>query len=348
MVDRESIESRFTELYDQIGQRLDHLPDELNKTWDEESDDTNEMVQDMLSVLAPQKLWDELGEDFYDMIPEAEPGKFRDLVVRGNLPVTIFSLALHDSVFRDRLRNAITEEICGEDFLSKLEVRSTSTFDKYDEYDKNGPRFDAHFVDRSGMIIRQIVAKVSAYRKTFRAPLSNFFDAKAAELLLRILEEVCARDKDIYEDSAWQTIEDDPEADRDCNLFANLIGSPPTRLRQANFVLDIFVDELPPSAWKHLLGQLESLLGKLREHDAPAHYLHKLADLISRYHAGGRLYEEPEEYEYHLGPAVPGQVPDSPVDQWRHTTPSGMASSSGTTRRPTLSDQPEPQRRRLG
>ena len=345
-MDRESIESRFTDLYEQIGQHLNRLPDELNRTWDEEAEDIDETVQDMISVLHPSKLWDEF-DDLYSTIPEAEPGNFHDLVVPGNLGLTIFGLAQHDSVFRERLRNAITEETCGDDFLTKLGGRSMSIFEDYDEYTTRGPRFDARFVDSSGTAIRKVVAKVSAYRNGERAPTSNTFDAKSAELVLRILEEICSRNRDIYEHSTWQTTEDDPEADRDCNLFANLIGSPPTRFRQTDFVLDLLTDELPPDAWKHLVGRLESIAEKLREYRAPERFQGKLIDLIARYHAGGRVYEEPEEYEYQLGPAMPGNVPESPVDQWRHTAPSGARSPSRLTRRPTLSDQPEPQRRRL-
>ena len=350
MVDKESVESRFTELYEQIGQSINHLTDKLNQTWtwDDDTEDIDEIVQDMLSVLVPRRFYDDFNEDFYSRLPEAEPGNFHDLVVRGDPLLTIFGLARRDPILRDRLRNAIDEKTCGDDFLIKLGDKSTSILERYDMYARDGPRFDDRFVDRSGVALRQIIDKVSAYRESDRAPTSSNFNAKAAELVLNILEEVCMRNKDIYEDSTWQTTEDDPEADRDCNIFANLIGSPPVGFRDTHFVLDFLADELPPDAWRHLLGRLDSLVEKLREHEVPAPYLQKLTDLTSRYHAGGGVYEELEEYEYHLGPAMPGDMPDSPADQWRHTAPHGVASSSGTTRRPTLSDQPEPQRRRLG
>lgn len=334
-----NVERRFTELYDEIDSKLDRLPDMLNNIWDEEEDeDAYETIQDMLAVLDPENFWDNYDDDFEALFPEVSSKCFQDLVVPGSMPVTIYGLAKHDPIFRERLRNAIPKDMCAKDLMTKLKGKTSFFFGAFDDYVRRGPKFDPHFVARTASSLRHVISKLSTYRKGERAPMSSSFDRNAAELALFILEEVAKRNKDIYMHSSWQTTEDDPEDERDCNIFVNLIKSPVASASTSTFVLDFLVDELAPAAFKHLLSRLESLVVKLQQQDAPEAYVKKLVDAIS---TSETEEGEPEGYEQHL--AGPGhRQPSSPDDPFPHS----QSPRPSVARRPTL-DGPEPQRRRL-
>ena len=300
----------------------------------------DEMIQDMLAVFTADRVWDDFDEDFFSSIPEAEGLPFQKLVVPGNLATTVFALARHDPAFRDRLRNAVTKEICAEDFLRKLEAKRQTVFKRFDDYETRGPRFEAGFINACGSRLHRILSKISTYKHGARAPLSHDFDVESAKLALRTLSDVCERDKDIYGDSKWQTTEDDPEEDRDCNLFANLISDPPPGRRDDLFVLDLLAEDIPQPAWNDLVNELERLIEKFKDQKTPARYLNKLQELIHQSQASGQLFEEAEEQ----------QSPATPADQWRHVV--GLATSSsganlGRERRPTMEEGPESQRPRL-
>lgn len=337
--DQDSVEQRFSDLHDAIGSRIEDIPDLLNLAWDEASEDVDELIQDMLAVFDNDRLWHDFGDEFYDSLPESKDLRFQELVVRGNLSVTIFALAQHDPIFRDRLRNAVTKDICADDFLTKLKRLSVTFLQRLDNYANQGPRFKAAFVHGCASSIRRIISEILDYRRSERAPLSREFDKKSAELVLWLLDEVCNHNKNIYRDSTWREIEDeDPEEERDCNLFTNLISDPSPGYRGQFFALD-YLEELPAPAWRHLLNELERLLHRLAEEEAGTRYLNKLRDLIAQAQAGEQLYEDPEEM----------QSPTSPADQWRHIQPiagPSTAAAAGQERRSTGEGRPS-QRRRL-
>ena len=298
------------------------------------------MIQDMLAVFTADRVWDDFDDEFFSSVPEAESLHFQELVVPGNLATTVFALARHDPTFRDRLRNAVTKEMCAHDFLRKLEAKRQNIFKRFDDYESRGPRLEIGFVNACGSRLHRIISKLSSYKYGARAPLSHDFDVESARLALRMLDDLCERNRDIYSDSEWQTTEDDPEEDRDCNLFANLISDPPPGRRDNLFVLDLFTEDIPQTAWTSLLNELERLLRKLRDQKAPARYLNKLQDLANQSQASEHLFDEAEEQ----------QSPLTPADQWRHVV--GLPTSSsgaimGRERRPTMEDGPDSQRRRL-
>ena len=345
-VDRPSVERCFTSLYNSIGKNINHLQDELNQTWDEASDDTDEMIQDMLAVFTTDRTWDEFDDEFLSSVPEAEGLPFEQLVAPGNLATTIFALARHDPVFRDRLRNAVTKEICARDFLSKLETKQQNVFKRFDDYMNRGPRrprLEVGFVSACASRLCEILSKVSVYKEGMRAPLSHNFDVASAKLALRMLNNVCGRNRNIYSDSAEQTSEESPPKERDCNLFTNVISDPPPERRDEMFTIDLLTDNIPLPALTSLAGELERLMEKLRQQKAPAPYLNKMQELIDNARAGGQLADEAEGR----------QTPTSSGIQWRHVV--GLASPGaepsarvGRERRPTLDPEgPESQRRRL-
>ena len=299
------------------------------------------MIQDMLALLDPENFWDNYNEEFESHIPEAESKSFQDLVVPGSMPVTIFALAKHDPIFRDRLRNAITKDMCAKDLWFKLKAKTTVFLRAFDEYVERGPNFDPLFVARTAKGLRQVIDKLSAYRKGSRAPLSPLFDRYAAELTVFILGEACKRNRDIYKDSTWCD-HGLPEVKADGNLFSSLIGSPPASFRGSFFVLDFLGDELPPASYKDSLSRLEPVVERLREYNAPEAYVQKVLEIIN----GSTGEEDAEGFEQQvIGPDRRRGRPLS-RDQWPHSQ-SATPRPSPMARRPTLDDPQDRQRRRL-
>ena len=333
-LDKDSVEGRFGEFREAIEKRINHLPQMLNQVSDELANNIEEITKDMLGIFV------DLDDEFYSTIPTMEHQQLQELVVPQNLPATVFALAQHDPIFRDRLRNVVTKDVCAQDFLDKLDQKRRRILQAYDQYVAHGPQLRPRFVNECAVSLRHIITEISAYRESDRAPLSSKFDTMSAELALRMLEDVCDRNLDIYEHSTWQTSEDDPEEDRDCNLFANLISDPAPRYRDNFFVLDLFTEQLPVPAWLDLLGELERLMVRFTEQDAGTEFTKRMQDLIAQSQASEQLYEEAEE----------AQSPTSPADQWRHTQePAGSSAGvlRGHHRRPTIDDKRSPRRRRL-
>ena len=343
--DRATIETKFSEFYDRIESNIDRLPDMLNKRWDDAANDTDELIQDMLSVMDEDKVWDDYDDDLFSVIPDGSSKCFQDLVVPGNLEATIFGLARHDHVFRDRLRSAITKEICSDNFLLKLSARKDALLRRFDDYARRGPALKPDFVQFCANYLRRLISKLPSYLNGNRAPLSKSFHVKVAEFSVRVLEEICQRNIDIYEHAFWRRTEDKPEEERDRNLFVNLIKSPSGAASSRNFILDYPGEQLAPLVWVDLIGRLEPLLETLREQNAPDAYLQKLADMTALAQGGASLYGEPEEYDYEVGPMPAPLVSDSPADHRSTTSP--PAGHSRSTSRRTTTGPPEAQRRRL-
>ena len=317
-----------------IEARIDRLPDALNLISDEPAEDVDEMVKDMLALFI------DLDDEFYSVVPEMENQSLQSLVVPGNLSVTIFALARHDPVFRGRLRNVITKDLCAGDFLRKLNKKRRDIVAAIDEYTGHGSEIQARFVNNCAIGLRQIIAEISTYRESDRAPLSPKFDTMAAQLAMKILEDVCDRNRDVYEGENWKEAGAKPEEERSRNLFANLVSDPAPRFSANFFVLDFLTDELPPPAWLDHVGDLERLLGRFTEQEAGTQYIDKMQELVSQSQSGGQLYEETEDT----------QSPTSPGSEWRHTVGVASASAVPTSRRerrPTLEESRSPQRRRL-
>jgi hypothetical protein len=340
LADQESIDQRFGQIFDQMYLYENRLADGLNHAWDEQSDEIDESLEDMFAVFDSDRLWDDFDNDFYEDLPRSEEERFQDLVVRGDLTLTIFALARHDRIFRERLQNAVTFEICADDFLQKLDNKRKEFLTKLDSYAASGPKLIIHSVSTIALRLREITQKISEYKARNHAPLSSSFDIKASEFVLGILKDVCTRNKDIYTGSQW--LEEPPPADiRDRNLFVNLVSNPSHR---GYFVLDFLADEIPPSAWVPVVGHMKSILDQLHQMEVSGPYVRKMEELVAQFDAGPQIFSEPEEL-------ISETAEESDTDQWPHSRaeqarPDPPRSSAGA-RRPSILYQPEAVRRRL-
>lgn len=332
------IVTRASALYGLIGAQLPSLPTILNATHDElasDSDDAVEailtptfpdaradQVRDMLSVFEPNTLPEEFGQDFTTPPPDETPENF---YVPNSLAMTVYRLAVRDESVFKRLRRVMTYDICANAHFSKLRARAREAFGRLDSYIENGPsESNEQDIPRCARALRSIVNQICQIRnlRTATGPLSPTVLTRVAEILVEILQEVCNRNEDVYYRIDWEREVGDDEPEKNRNLYAYLIDDPPRfpsstpAWMRETFIIDR-LRQMPADEWRHLIERLTSILDQIREYtpdeDEPPLAYTKLERMIQDYTA--HAFEP---------------------------------SSSSVQRRPTLGDQRETQRRRLG
>lgn len=337
-LDISSIENRFMNLQAKISDRLPFLPDDLNLRGDDataEADSTDDfeevtMIQDMLSVLDDKKLPDDFEQKFMSTVPKFERS-YQRTVVPGDIQTTLFGLARHDPILRERLRNAIPKDLCATNFLEKLEARAASYLGRFDAYATRGPNVQAKLVDNCASGLRNIIATISEYKET-RPPMSPSLAVRAAEVVLRILTETLNRDMDIYSSDHWRSNTSTPKSLIDRNLFVNLVqpSSGPDDNDDDDdggeedvLGFDILGDALIISNQQPLFQSMLRLLARFKEAGAPSEHRVKLHEVLTT--------------------RLPPQLASS-----SYVDPSSrMSRASSISRRPPVEGQRDPQRRRL-
>lgn len=335
---------QLSELYGLIGERLEFLPGQLNRTRGDEAESDSdhsgteetypssnpdfckETVLDMLSVFDRKALPSEYEVDFPKNASASAFGT--GPYVPESLAATIYGVATRDEKFFCRLRKVITRDICAKSYFSKQLVKATelmADLDRFAESDPSKP-VEAKNVNVPvcarglRLIVHDIIENRDA--RTAREPLGFEVISKAAETLINILYEVvCRRNIDISGQTPRDGVADDGE--RANNLFKYLISDPPRfdntfpKAMRGDFIIDR-LRHFPAAEWCNHLERLTTISDYIREH-APREkraiaYAKKLDSMIREY-----------------------------------TTEAFEPSSSSVQRRPSTSGSPrQSQRRRLG
>ena len=331
----------MSELYELIGDRVQSLPEQLNLTrsndadYDSdgsispesslpEGDARKDSVKEMLSVFDEAALPQEYGRGFRDVSAIASP---EDLFVPGNLGATIYGLAVRDESIYRRLTKVITPDRCASRYYAKQRARAQETMRSLDRYVRDGPSLTPATRDMDipecARIFRIIVHEICQDRdsRTAKQPLSAAVVTEVAQILVEILQQVCNRDFDVYEDITWPRVGAEQEPERNRNLYMYLIGDPPRNPSAPAWMNDDFViDQLrnfPTNEWRHLVEPLmsiqEDIYERATEYGLPSvAYAEKLGTMLQEY------TDEAEE-----------------------------PSTSSVQRRPTLESPRERQRRRM-
>ena len=299
VVTKENVLSSVTNLYMPIGKRIaskslnglimtaradiqmDSDDDFLEEgRLDDNQDKVNQSIQDMLAVFDNQRL----PEDFEDLA-RAVPRNLSSAtaaIVPGDIFASLFGLARYDKDFRRLLRRALTRDFCARHLLMKLHSRAKEAFERLDDYTQFGPETRPQLVAHCADRVRQVVRQIGQY-KDDRAPLDGPTKAKAAEILVSLLVEVCDRNKDIYGHMPWHKTAPDPEDLDDRNIYVNLISDPPIyedSLEGQFFFLDVF-STFAPSEWMHLLDHLEVVSEQIKQYGAPVPFIERLEGLLA-------------------------------------------------------------------
>lgn len=280
----------IAELYNRIGERIESLPQQLNRLTGDATDSSSEnsateeshvsrdlnsrqeIVKDILSVFDPKALPGDYGRDFLD--DEVRTRASEKLYVPGNLAATIYEIAIRDEAFYRRLRKVVTRDICATSYFSKQQLRAREVMSRLDRFVKSGPSKSPEVKDvdvpecaRSlQLIVHQICTDRNA--RASKGPLGALTGMNAAEILVDILAEVvCKCDKDVYEGESER---DDNEPRRNRNLYLYLIGDPPISNASAPFAMgdDFIIDRIrgfPAMEWSHLLERLTTILDHILE-----------------------------------------------------------------------------------
>lgn len=304
VVTNANVLQKIAELYDQIGDhldpvtnRLDSLTKALNRTRGEdaatESDDiesetssqagdqdrTEWVVQDMLSVFDERRLPEEYGTQDFVVNISTDETSLEGLVNHENLAATIYGLARHDPKFRRRLRKALTKDFCAVQFLEKMRARIWgAVLGRLGRHITSGFQSDPNILMETAARLWGCIQQIQKYFED-RAPLTRQVRSMAAELVVDLLHSVCERNKDIYTQITWTRTTQDPEDERDRNLFHNLIGGADKGEEEDYFALTFFAG-LAPYERMHLLDRLNELLDRLRRCRAPKGYIEKLERIV--------------------------------------------------------------------
>ncbi len=335
------VAAQINELYELIGTHLHSLPDQLNfsrgndadydsdgsitpESYLPDGDARKESAKEMLSVFDEATLPQEYGRSFRDAAAVASS---EDLFVPGNLSATIYRLAVRDETFYRRLAKVITPDRCASHYYAKQRARAQEAMRSLEKYIRDGPSLlpttEDMDIPECARTFRIIVHQICQDRdsRTAKQPLSATVIAQVAQILVEILQQVCNRDFDIYENITWPRVGADDEPERNRNLYMYLIGDPPSNSSAPawmndNFVLDQLYN-IPPNEWRHLVEPLTTIQEEIHEraveYGLPSTaYAEKLETMLQEY------TEEAEE-----------------------------PSTSSVQRRPTLQSPRERQRRRM-
>lgn len=330
---------------------IDCLAEDISPRWTESDDEIDHEVEDILAVLDSNRdrTPGDYDEEFYNNLPTSSDHRFQDLIVPGDIFSTIFALARHDPVLRERLSTAVTRERSDRDFFRKLQRRRTSAFTQLETYMKRSLSPNASEVGHCAMKLRDIITKLEEYRQRSYESPNPAFDRACSKVTTRMLQEICKWNRDIYSGANWRN-NPSPAAPQDRNLFYCLMsGWNQSPNSSSHFILNFLADELPPQASAKSVQDLNEALAKFKEFKAPTQSIDKLKNLIQA------ILAEPQQ-------------PLSELDNFQSLTPSSTRSlrtnsqssndscssnrSDPTTsrqgpRRPSTLEMPNPRRRRL-
>lgn len=343
------IESALSRVTDQPIPEIDRLAEKITTTWCEPDGDIDHEVEDIFAVLDPDRdrFAEDYDEEFYDKLPQSTEHSLQDLVVEANLFNTVFGIARHDSIFRERLLKAVPRERSTRDFLRKLHRRRESCFLELDAYKRQGP-LNVRQIAETSIKLREIIHKMSEYRQRVYENINPGFDRACARLSIKILGNVSYWNRDIYTNSSWLTGPAPPLL-QNRNLFTNFISSfDQATINENHFIFHFLIDELPTQASLTSLRELTDLLAKFKEFEAPASLITKLKDFTERLRAQSQQpLSEIENY------SSPASIVRTPRTESQSSNESCASSTAGPStgrrirRQPSGLEMPEAQRRRM-
>ncbi|KAL8831378.1 MAG: hypothetical protein Q9191_000904 [Dirinaria sp. TL-2023a] len=284
-VSQADIIAEICSLYDSIGDRMSELPDRINALRGSESDSDDDepseamtsrqlALADILSIFDPAALPHEYGREISAAMARTPADQ---LLVEGSLGATIYRMAVRDDAFYKYLIRVADADTCAQHYFSKQLRRAQRAMMELDRYSATGPSDDVQIQDmdvgQCARDLRRIVSEICEEREArlSKGPLSANTRKRIAESLVRILDGVLNRNREIYGD----------------NLYTSLISEPPrpvTDQEQRDFVIDD-LRTFPSTEWIHLTEVLERIAGRvqrnaLHDHHPSMQYAEKIEEMI--------------------------------------------------------------------
>ncbi len=207
---------------------------------DDGSMSRKDQVRDILSIFDDEgALPENYRPEMYAEVPEQLDDP-KDIYVRQDLEATIFRLSVFDDIFFQRLRKVLGPDLCASVYFQKIRIEARRKFSELDAFTETGPSIDTEYepnVIWCANALRAIVARIQSSLHA-RAQLGRSARTDALKALIDILQEVCNRNRNVYEDIDWEREAPHDEKETDQNLYQSLIGSPPSQYR-GHFVIDV-------------------------------------------------------------------------------------------------------------
>ena len=270
----------FRQMYPLIREeRLDTLPRELNRVGVDDPGDVNvdldERKNTLCDILAgfynrptktPEELKDEFGEDL-SHLPLSE------VLVEGNLQATVYRLAMRDNGLYKRLQEIVPNDLRAKQYYQTLYLRAQEAMERLTAYATNGPLSPRDLtVPECARVLRSLVHQMCQNKDARNAvvPLGSVVASRLAVILVRLIDRVIDFNQDIYANARWNRTQPSNEHPRDRNLFAYLIGDPPSAWAP-DWKTDYFViDRLrrfPVNEWEHLTERLDTIRWRIEKLD---------------------------------------------------------------------------------
>lgn len=270
----------FRQMYPLIPEeRLDTLPRELNRVGVDDSGDLDANLDDrkntICDILAgfynqttktPEELKDEFGEDL-SHLPSS------DVLVEGNLQATIYRLAMRDDSFYKRLQEIVPYDTRAKQYYETLYLRAQEAMERLTTYATNGPLSPKDLtVPECARVLRSLVHQMCQNKdaRNAVAPLGAVIASRLAVILVRLIDRVIDFNQDIYANARWNRTQPANEHPRDRNLFAYLIGDPPSAWgpdwKTDYFVIDR-LRRFPVNEWEHLTERLDTIRWQIEKLD---------------------------------------------------------------------------------
>ncbi|KAI9839076.1 MAG: hypothetical protein M1837_002253 [Sclerophora amabilis] len=258
---------------------------------DEYAFSRKDQIRDILSTFDSSRLLpEEYLSDVYEDVSEKSAG-IVDVTSAESLETVIFRLAASDEDIFRPLRDAIDADHCALIYFAKLRDKAAELFAHLREAQSVPDRVEQLDADRLISRIRQIVFKTRSNLE-MRAPVGDEAKAKALQLLLFILDQVCDAHAAVV--AARPAT---PHATLTPSIFEILICKQSGPKRRASpqpstfaeddtghFIVDALWD-LKPVAGAYI-ANLEETLEKLVEMGAPQGYVAELQRFIEHLRGG--------------------------------------------------------------
>ncbi|KAI9753987.1 MAG: hypothetical protein M1835_000936 [Candelina submexicana] len=235
---------------------------------DDSSMSRKDQVRDILSIFDDEgAMPEDYRPDMYADIPE-ELNDPKDIYVRQDLEATIFRLSVFDDIFFQRLRKILGPDLCASVYFQKVRLEARKKLTELDALIKNGPSDETEYepnVNWCANALRTSVARIQSSLHA-RAQLGRSARTDAVKALVYILQEVCNRNKNVYEEIDWEREAPPDEEETDQNLYQSLIGNPPSEMR-GHFVIDVLWGLLDVA--RAFLPKFEELVKMIESNGAP-------------------------------------------------------------------------------